>query len=36
MSENFTIDEIKDAARMARIYCPGFNEDMFESLMELE
>lgn len=34
--EKFTIDEIKDAARMARIYCPGFNEDKFESLMELE
>ncbi len=36
MSEKFTIDEIKDAVRMARVYCPGFNEDMFESLMELQ
>ncbi len=36
MNEKFTVDEIKDAARMARVYCPGFNEDMFESLMELE
>ena len=36
MNEKFTVDEIKDAVRMARVYCPGFNEDMFESLMELE
>ncbi len=36
MSEKFTVDEVKDAVRMARVYCPGFNEDMFEGLIELE
>lgn len=36
MNKEFTNDEIKDAVRMARIYCPGFTEDKFESLMELE
>ncbi|MDD5039239.1 MAG: hypothetical protein PHN78_08025 [Dehalococcoidales bacterium] len=36
MEQQFTIDEIRDAAKMARVYCPGFTEDMFESLMELE
>ena len=36
MDHEFTTEEIKDAARVARIYCPGFSEDKFESLMELE
>ena len=36
MDHEFSIEEIKDAVRAARIYCPGFTEDMFESLMELE
>ncbi|MDO8715749.1 MAG: hypothetical protein Q7J73_02955, partial [Dehalococcoidales bacterium] len=36
MDHEFTTEEIKDAARAARIYCPGFSEDMFASLMELE
>ena len=36
MDHEFTTEDIKDAARAARIYCPGFSEDMFESLMELE
>ena len=36
MNQEFTADEIRDAARMARVHCPGFSEDTFESLMELE
>ncbi len=36
MEHEFTAEEIKDATRMARIYCPGFIEDEFESLMELQ
>ncbi len=36
MDHEFTVEEIKDAARVARIYCPGFSENEFESLMELE
>jgi len=36
MEQQFTADEIRDAAKTARVYCPGFNEDMFESLMEME
>ena len=36
MEQQFTTEEIKDAARTARVYCHGFTEDMFESLMELE
>ena len=36
MDHEFTNEEIKDAARVARVYCPGFIEDEFESLMELE
>jgi len=36
MNQEFTIDEVKDVTRMARIHCPGFSEDEFESLMELE
>ena len=36
MSREFTIEEIRDSVRTARVHCPGFTEDMFESLMELE
>ncbi|MFC1970404.1 hypothetical protein ACFLV0_00460 [Chloroflexota bacterium] len=36
MDNDFTADEIRDAARIARVHCPGFSEDDFESLMELE
>jgi len=36
MDNKFTVDEIRDAVRMARVHCPGFTEDDFESLMELE
>ena len=36
MNDDFTAEEIKDVARTARIHCPGFSEDKFESLMELE
>jgi len=36
MINEFTVDEIKDAARAARVYCPGFDEARFEGLMELE
>ncbi len=36
MDNEFTVDEIRDAVRMARVHCPGFSEDDFESLMELE
>jgi len=36
MNQEFTADDIRDAARMARVHCPGFSEDTFESLMELE
>jgi len=36
MSHEFTIEEIRDSVRTARVHCPGFTEDMFESLMELE
>ena len=36
MEHEFTTEEIRDAAKAARVYCPGFTEDMFESLMELE
>ncbi len=36
MEQQFTAEEIKDAAKTARIYCPGFSEGKFESLMELE
>ena len=36
MDNEFTADEIRDAVRMARVHCPGFSEDDFESLMELE
>jgi chromosome segregation ATPase len=36
MGREFTADEIKETAKTARIYCPGFSEEKFESLMELE
>ena len=36
MENEFTVDEIRDAVRMARVHCPGFSEDDFESLMEME
>lgn len=36
MNHGFTAEEIRDAARAARIYCPGFTEDKFMNLMELE
>jgi uncharacterized phage infection (PIP) family protein YhgE len=36
MGNEFTAEEIRDAVRMARAHCPGFSEDDFESLMELE
>jgi len=36
MSHEFTAEEIRDAVMTARIHCPGFTEDMFESLTELE
>ncbi len=36
MSHEFTVEEIRDAAMTARVHCPGFTEDMFESLMDLE
>jgi DNA repair exonuclease SbcCD ATPase subunit len=35
MNHQFSADEIKQAARAARIYCQGFDEQHFESLMEL-
>ncbi len=36
MSHEFTIEEIRDAAMTARVHSPGFTEDRFESLMEIE
>ena len=36
MSHEFTAQEIRDAAMTARVHCPGFTEDMFESLMDIE
>ena len=36
MEQQFTAEEIRDAANTARVCCPGFTEDMFESLIELE
>jgi hypothetical protein len=36
MGREFTADEIKEIAKTARIYCPGFKGEKFESLMELE
>lgn len=36
MNYGFTTDEIRDAARAARVCCPSFTEGRFKSLMELE
>ncbi len=36
MDNEFTAEEIRDAVRMARVHCPGFSGDDFESLIELE
>jgi len=36
MNRKFTVEEIRDSVRTGRVHCPGFTEDMFESLMELE
>ena len=36
MSREFTVEEIRDSVRTARVHCPGFTEDMFESLMDIE
>ncbi len=36
MNKDFSGEEIKNVIRMARVHCPGFSENMFESLMELE
>ena len=36
MGREFTADEIRETAKTARIYCPGFSEEKLESLMELE
>jgi len=36
MNREFTVEEIRDSVRTARVHCPGFTEDMFESLMDLE
>ncbi|MFC2071447.1 hypothetical protein ACFLUU_01835 [Chloroflexota bacterium] len=36
MSREFNAKEIRDAAMTARVHSPGFTEDRFESLMELE
>ncbi len=35
MKYEFTTEDIKQAARVARIYSPDFSEEKFESLMEL-
>ena len=36
MNHEFTVEEIRDASVAARVHCPGFTEDMFESLMDIE
>ena len=36
MGREFTADEIRETAKTARIYCPGFIGEKFESLMEFE
>jgi len=36
MSDEFTPEEIEEAARAARIYSPGFTREQFLSLVELE
>jgi uncharacterized phage infection (PIP) family protein YhgE len=35
MSREFTTEEIKDAARAARVYCPAFSQEKLESLLDL-
>ncbi len=36
MSEEFTVDEIREVIRAARIFCPGFSERQYQDLMTLE
>ena len=36
MSQDFDVEEIRNVIMTARVHCPGFTEDMFESLMDLE
>ncbi len=36
MSEEFTTTEVKEVIGAARVYCPGFSEDQFRSLVEME
>lgn len=36
MSYEFTVDEIREVITAARIFCPGFGEQQFQSIMELE
>lgn len=34
--QDFNGEEMKNVVKVARVHCPGFTEDMFESLMVLE
>ncbi len=36
MNHEFNVEETRNIIMTARVHCPGFSEDMFESLMELE
>ena len=36
MADEFTKEELKEVIRAARVFNPGFSEDEFQSLMELE
>jgi len=36
MNHGFSVEEIRNVIMTARVHCPGFSENMFESLMELE
>ncbi len=36
MDNEFSIEEIREVAKLATVYCPGFSQEQFESLMELE
>lgn len=36
MTTNLNVEELKQAIRAARIYCPCFTEQQFQSLMEME
>jgi len=36
MSYEFTVDEIREVTRAARIFCPGFREEQFHDLVESE